>query len=114
MFGGLLEGEGDADAGAGEGAGDVELAAEFADALAHAGEADSHARAGFFKFGKFFGGNTLAVILDGEGGVGVIGGEVNVHGFAAGVAQDVGEAFLEDAEEDQFGVFADGGIAADG
>src|SRR6266702_1446648 len=81
---------------------DFQRAAELSHAFAHAGDAD--AETGLAAMRRAVGGNDHAgaKIGDFEGDAFGIFAEDDLGAFAAGVALDVGETFLGDAEESGF------------
>ena len=92
-----------ANGGAGGTRNDFEAAAELRHAFAHAGDADAEADfTGTRRFAVGGSGHAVAVVGDFEGDGGSLAAETNFGGVAAGMALDVGEAFLDDAEESGF------------
>src|SRR5579871_6921220 len=67
------------------GRGDTQFAAEFANALAHAGDAD--ARSQYAAAGR----ETVTFIANAQKDVAILDQEINPSAFAAGVAVNVGE-----------------------
>ena len=82
------------DGGPGGAGTDVDAAAEFADTLAHAGEADAGTCVR-----TAAGNETFATVFDFHAHGGIRGREMHPRTLASGMTVDVGEAFLQDAEE---------------
>lgn len=96
------KGNGSANGGAGGAGKNVEAAAELSHALAHAG--DAHAEARFVRLRGTVGGKLHAAteVDDFEGDKRIFLTETDFGSGAAGVALDIGETFLDNAEEGQF------------
>src|SRR5271168_388593 len=75
-----------------------ELTAQLAKALAHTANPETGSIG--VDFGKFLGGDALAVVTNGDGNNAIGKAEVDRGRFAAGVAMNVCEAFLNHAEDD--------------
>ena len=82
---------------------DFEAAALFADTFTHACQADADVGSGLKEVGEQFAGHAFTVIADAENGAGRRGVQRDCSARAFGVAMDVGERFLENTEEHEFG-----------
>src|ERR1700722_4294925 len=118
-FGSGGVGHGDGDGGAvALGRIDADVAGVGVDAFTHAAEA--YAGAAVANGFEFLGGNALAEVADFDEEAGGVESDMDVRGFAAGVAGNCGQTFLDDAEDGEFQVtgqaveFGDGKIDLDG
>jgi hypothetical protein len=93
---------------------DADVAGVGAKAFAHTAEA--HSGAAVANGGEFLGGDALTEIADFDEEAGAVESDMDVRGLAAGVAVNIGQTFLDDAEDGEFQVvgqaveFGDGKI----
>ena len=96
---GFGDGEKDANGGALRAGIDLHVTVELEDALLHA--AQPNAGAPGVEIGEFFLGDAVAIVLNFEGDLGGIAINTDASGLAAGVPVNIGEGFLDNAEDDQ-------------